>query len=160
MDIRQEIVDYARTFAFIPYKWGGDNPLTGLDCSQACIEWYRRFGIYPPRKDDTAAGLFIRYKKYRTQYPHKAGLAFWSKNAGARICHVALIIGIYIDASLQKDIWVIEASGRGSATVSRETAIKHRAYIKERPLGYDRKLVLVGYVDPIIGRLKHYRREV
>ena len=159
MDIRQEIVDYARMFAFIPYNYGGDNPLIGLDCSQACIEWYRRFGIYPPHADDTAAGLLVRYKKYRTQYPHKAGLAFWV-NDNNRTCHVALIIGIQFDAGGNKDVWVIEASGRGAATVSRETAIKHRAYIKERPLGYDRGLFLVGYVDPIYENLKRYRREV
>ena len=44
----KNIVNYARTFIGIPYKFGGKHPSTGLDCSGLVWYVYKNFGIALP----------------------------------------------------------------------------------------------------------------
>ena len=152
MNIRDDIVAYARSWMLTPYIYGGYNPLIGLDCSQFIIEIYKRFGLFPDGKDETSGQLFVRYAMNKTEFPHQAGLAFWRNSIG-RVCHVAIIAGETWrrnGRTWERDVSVIEASGPGPACTTVEAAIKARAHIKERSLGYDRGLSLSAFVDPLM----------
>lgn len=152
MDIRNDIVNYARSWMLTPYIYGGYNPLIGLDCSQFVIEDYKQFALFPDGKDETSGQLYDRYAPFKTQYPMKGGLAFWQNHVG-RIVHVGIIAGdtwTRRSGVWEPDITIIEASGPGSACTTVEAAVKARAHIKERSLGYDRGVILCAFVDPLM----------
>lgn len=155
-DLRDAIVDYARSFMGTPYVWGGTSPVSGWDCSEFVHFVYKHFGLHPAGIDENSATLWQRYYEQRTELPHKAGLAFWDNGQGStsRIVHVGLIAGETfvrnLDGLWQPVIFVIEASGPGRHCRSIEEAIKHKACVKERPLLYPRGSRLTGYVDPLL----------
>lgn len=157
MGIRQEIIDHARTWSFIPYRWGGDHPLIGIDCSQFVHRVYAHFGLFPTSEDTTAAGLMNYYAAFATSWPIMAGAVFF-KNGQGKICHVGLITGIRFLADGYKDIGVIEAAGGGSETLSLSDAVRDRAYIVERSLGHNRGIEIAGYVDPLMRGIERYKR--
>lgn len=152
MNIRDDIIAYARTWMGTPYIYGGYNRLIGLDCSQFVIEVYKQFRLFPDGKDETSGQLFVRYAMNKTELPHQAGLVFW-RNAIGRVCHTGIITGETWRRNgrmWERDVSVIEASGPGPACTTVKAAIKARAYIKERSLGHDRGLSLCAYVDPLM----------
>lgn len=135
-----------------PYVWGGTGPMSGWDCSQFAHMVYKHFGLHPAGLDETADGLWHRYRSWRTQLPQKAGLAFWQQQQGNRMVHVGIISGerfVANDSGLWRpEVFVIEASGNRQCS-SIEEAIKRGACVKERTLGFDRGIKLAAYVDPI-----------
>ena len=44
----QQVVNYALQFQGRPYKWGGENLLTGVDCSGFTMKIFQHFGYYLP----------------------------------------------------------------------------------------------------------------
>lgn len=46
---RKAIVNYARTFIDVPYKYGGNTPKEGFDCSGYVKYVYDKFGVTVPR---------------------------------------------------------------------------------------------------------------
>lgn len=44
-----DVVEYAKEFIGIPYKWGGNSPEEGMDCSGYVRYVYRYFGVYLTR---------------------------------------------------------------------------------------------------------------
>lgn len=44
-----DVVEYAKEFIGIPYKWGGNSPDEGMDCSGYVRYVYRYFGVYLTR---------------------------------------------------------------------------------------------------------------
>jgi hypothetical protein len=46
--IRQDIIDYAKSFMNVPYRWGGASP-DGFDCSGFIIFVFRAYGVEVPR---------------------------------------------------------------------------------------------------------------
>ena len=119
----------------LPYIWGGDDAIAGFDCSGFVQEPLKSTGKLPRKGDRNAEGIYLYYKNLgkEVQSPRMGCLIFYAKNN--KINHVE----IYWKRGL-----TIGASGGGSATLTREDAIKHNAYIKVRPM---RKNVF-AIVDP------------
>jgi len=116
------IVRYAFTFVGLPYRWGGDDPILGMDCSGLALEVLAAFGFKHP--DMTAAGLYIWCKTSRFREEIRPGsLVFFGKSGN--ISHV----GIAVNSDL-----MIEAGGGGSSTTSLEAAAKENAYVRLRPI--------------------------
>lgn len=122
------LTDYAMKFVGVPYKWGGDDPMSGLDCSGFVQEILRFAGEDPPG-DQTAQSLFDHFSKpgngkYGSYLP--GSLAFYGENA-KKIIHVAFCVDTYR---------ILEAGGGGSTTTSLEAAILKNAYVRGNLIKY------------------------
>ena len=124
-------------FLNIPYKWGGANPLEGMDCSGLAQVILAQYGV-DPKGDQTAQHLYDWVLLAgRGSSTDTGALAFYGKNV-ERISHVA----IHIDRHQ-----VLEAGGGGSKTQTLEDAIKQSAYIRVRPRA-QRKDYLGSFMPP------------
>lgn len=114
------LVLYAMSFVGIPYKWGGANPMTGLDCSGLVQIILESAGEDPP-KDQTAQALFDHFSDNGRWGIWKPGaLAFYGRGMKS-ITHV----GFMVDQHR-----MIEAAGGGSRIRSAQDARNHDAYVK------------------------------
>jgi cell wall-associated NlpC family hydrolase len=132
---RELALRYAWSWLGRPYVWGGDDP-SGIDCSGLVIEILAGVGILPHGYDNTAGGLFERFKSRKIDAPKPGALVFYEQAAGA-ISHVGLV--------LEHDV-VLQAAGGGSSTTSPDAAWAAGAFVKLRPLAYRFGIRL--YVDP------------
>jgi hypothetical protein len=115
------------------YSWGGDDP-EGFDCSGLVIEGLRACGKVPRQFDTTADGLWHHFP--RVQRPRHGCLVFWGTT---KATHVEVVLTV-IDGI----VYTIGASGGGSATKTKEDAIRANAFVKVRPA----KQGWMGFVDP------------
>ena len=129
-------VKIAWSFIGLPYRWGGDDPIQGFDCSGFVIEILKSVGALPRRGDWTAHGLYYMFTDKIVQEPIEGCLVFWERQDG-RVVHVELCI----DAN-----FAIGASGGGGTTITIEDAIQKNAYIKVRP--FRSRPHIRGFVDP------------
>jgi hypothetical protein len=89
-DLRNQIVSTAQQYIGIPYRWGGESPQTGFDCSGLTMVVYRLNGLNLPR----ASG-----QQWRTGTPIKRGqlargdLVFFATAGGNRVSHVGIYAG-------------------------------------------------------------------
>ena len=107
----------------LPYRWGGDDPIQGFDCSGLVIEILRSVGLVAREGDWTADDLYFKYHHLEQPAPYEGCLAFWRR--GGRMTHVEYCID---------DKHTIGASGGGSATTDLFAAIAANAYVKVRPI--------------------------
>ena len=128
-----------------PYRWGGDDPVAGLDCSGLVVEILKSVGLLPRDGDWSAAQLAEHFTRpgaphpvYRPLSAIPAGaLVFWG---APKITHVELAWRV-----LERGpTLTIGASGGGSATVDLAAAERQNAYVKVRPV----RLGWVLAVDP------------
>lgn len=140
------------SFLNVPYLWGGDDPLAGVDCSGLVNEGLKAVGLIPRQGDFTADALLRDVFCDRHRYPllqdpelRHGCLVFWSVDGKptGRIRHVEIVW-----TRADGDLITIGASGGGSKTVDRAEAIKSNAYVKWRRItpGW------VAAVDPFQGR--------
>lgn len=122
--MRTKAIWYLRKWLLTPYSWGG-NDFYSVDCSGLVIEILKSVGILPHNFDDTAQGLYLRFKSHKLDYMNAGYLVFWFKNGKAN--HVEMAVDEY---------HVIGASGGGSDTLTIANAVKHDAFVKMRPVGY------------------------
>lgn len=121
-----EAIEYARSFLGCPYKWGGESPMDGFDCSGLVQEILSSVG-HDPRGDQTAQGLFNYFERMGKMCQPRAGaLSFYGDNT-KRIRHVGFCIN---------DELMIEAGGGSKKVVDIESAIQYRAYVRIRPIKY------------------------
>lgn len=124
---------YALSFLGTPYKFGGANRLTGLDCSEFVQELLRSVGMDPPG-DQTAQALFDHFSQKGDWGKTQAGaLAFFGKDAKS-ITHVAMLLDQYR---------IIEAGGGDSTTSSLQDAQQKGAMVRIRLLKFRKDLVAV-----------------
>lgn len=83
----QQVVNYAMQFKGNPYKWGGENLYTGVDCSGFTMKVFQYFGYYLPHSS-------ISQRSYGT------AVSWSNKQVGDLICYNAINgighVGIYI----------------------------------------------------------------
>lgn len=120
-----------------PYRWGGDDPLDGVDCSGFVLEGLKSVGLVPREFDTTAAGLLTKYQGAKVEHARPGVLVFF----GTPVTHVEVVWAVYPDRIL-----TLGASGGGSRTVDRATAVVANAYVKVRRIS----LNPVGMVDPFL----------
>lgn len=120
-------LQYAWRMVGIPYKWGGRNPLDGLDCSQLVQEVLTAGGRWPVGVDKTAQGIYDelrRQGKPACSPPEAGALAFFGQSATA-LSHVGYVIN--------RDL-MIEAGGGDQHVVDRATATARGAMVRVRPI--------------------------
>lgn len=115
---------YALSFIGTGYYWGGDDPLSGFDCSGFVSELLRASGVVPHNFRTNAQGLFTMLKsKAMPTQPCLGAVAFFGKSVN-EISHV----GFCLDS-----VTMIEAGGGNSATIGEEVASMQNAFVRLRP---------------------------
>lgn len=144
MKTNEEILyDYAMSFLLVPYKYGGQNCLTGLDCSQLIIEIAAAAGL-PPHRDMTAQELYRYYSDFgsETKVPSFGTLSFYGKSI-TTISHIGFCLN---------EKFMINAAGGGPLTRTLEDAQQQSAFVKIRSILYRGDLVSLLKVRwPMIG---------
>lgn len=129
------LIRYALGFLGVPYKWGGENPISGFDCSGLVQEILRGAGI-DPKGDQTAQGLYDHFEGTSTHGVYGPGvLAFYGKST-REISHVAFMIDQYR---------IIEAGGGSSSVLSPKDADFNNSFVRMR---------LVKHRSDLVGTLK------
>jgi cell wall-associated NlpC family hydrolase len=124
--LRNMAVEYIWKFVGVPYRWGGDDPMAGFDCSGLVVEVLQAVGRLGHGRDYTAHDLWTIFKPFQVETGYAGCLVFWFDEKG-RAKHVEMMID---------NEFVIGASGGGSMTQTVEDAIKQNAFVKMRPLRY------------------------
>lgn len=131
--LRDIAVKLAWHYVGRPYRWGGDDPEVGFDCSGLIVELLQASGIITG--DYTANAMMHMFKKYEVPYPYPGCLVFFGYDD--RASHVEFCIN---------DMQTIGASGGGRSTLSLKAAVEQNAFIKVRPI--NRRDDLIRIVDP------------
>lgn len=124
-DARNKAIDYLKRWLLKPYFWGGDD-FAGMDCSGLVIEVLQSVGVLPDPYDNTADGLWNRFKTKEVEIGYKGCLVFWFNEDG-EADHVAMMEDVES---------IINASGGGKTTTTIEEAMIRNAFVKPRPLDY------------------------
>lgn len=142
------LYDYAMKHVGLPYRWGGDNPVEGYDCSGFVIELLKSVGELGHNVDMTSQGLFDHYEKQGVQNSYGLGsLSFYGMSA-TKIRHVGFCLDEYR---------MVEAGGGTSTTTNVTEAIKQNAFIRIRPIKSRKDFVgllrprynSIGYLGPM-----------
>lgn len=112
----------------LPYIWGGNDPVSGFDCSGLMIEVLQSVGIIAEKKDYTAHGLKNLFPE--TDVLEPGNMVFWDWNGDGKIDHVEMIA--FLDDN--GEVFTVGASGGDSSTTTEAVASSQNAYIKQRPL--------------------------
>lgn len=120
------IDEYLKSFIGVPYVYGGNNPLTGFDCSGAIMEGLKAFGL--ARGDMTAQQIYndLVIKRPETKIIDADCLLFFGKSK-SMIDHIALTL-------TSNPRLMIEAGGGDDTTDSIESAKKRNAFVRIRPM--------------------------
>ncbi|MBN2244232.1 MAG: C40 family peptidase [Candidatus Aminicenantes bacterium] len=88
--IREKIMERARRYIGIPYKWGGTSPDEGFDCSGLTRAVYQLEGLDLPRtsKAQFSSGTAVRLKDIK-----RGDLVFFSSPGRGDISHVGIYVG-------------------------------------------------------------------
>ena len=89
-ELRKAIVTTASRYVGVPYRWGGESPRTGFDCSGLTMVVYRINGLNLPRssRQQWKAGISIHRRQLR-----KGDLVFFATRGGSRVSHVGIYTG-------------------------------------------------------------------
>ncbi|NOX34775.1 MAG: C40 family peptidase [Deltaproteobacteria bacterium] len=87
---RKIIVQYAVKSLGLPYKWGGQSPETGFDCSGLIVYTYQKAGVMLPR---TAKKQFGNGQIVSKQNLRVADLVFFKTPKVRKVFHVGIYIG-------------------------------------------------------------------
>ena len=89
-DLRHELVQTARRYLGIPYRWGGVTDQDGFDCSGLTMVCYRLNGLNLPRisRQQFSAGRAIGKEELRL-----GDLVFFATHKKGIVSHVGLYIG-------------------------------------------------------------------
>jgi cell wall-associated NlpC family hydrolase len=117
---REDIVNTARRYVGVPYRWGGESPRTGFDCSGFTMVVYRLNGLALPR---SSRQQWQVGKKINRRQLQKGDLVFFATSGGKRVSHVGIYTG---------DSKFLHAPRRGSRI---KTSSLSSQYFKTRYVG-------------------------
>jgi cell wall-associated NlpC family hydrolase len=88
--IREQIVNTARRFIGVPYRWGGESPADGFDCSGLTKVVYELNGLQLPRssREQWRAGKPVERDQIK-----RGDLIFFATSGGRRVSHVGIYAG-------------------------------------------------------------------
>lgn len=89
-NLRDELVNTAKRFIGIPYRWGGTTATNGFDCSGLTMVSYRLNGLNLPRvsRSQFEAGKWVAKKNLQP-----GDLVFFATKGGTRVTHVGMYVG-------------------------------------------------------------------
>lgn len=132
MTVQDILVKYALQFVGVPYKFGGSNPMDGIDCSGLINELYMAIGILPYGTRLSSGQLMEHFQGDGEIGNMEPGaLAFYGPSEHA-IDHVAMFIGGHL---------CIEAAGGSASTTTLAAAEQKNAFVKVRPHLYRRDFI-------------------
>ncbi|MCK5100248.1 MAG: C40 family peptidase [Desulfobacteraceae bacterium] len=87
--IRERIINTASKYIGVPYSWGGEDSVTGFDCSGLTSSVYRESGVMLPRtsRQQYKTGMFVLKKDLQ-----QGDLIFF-KTRGKAVSHVGIYTG-------------------------------------------------------------------
>lgn len=136
--------EYAMQMVGLPYRWGGDDPIKGFDCSGLAQELLAALNMDPPG-DQSAQALYDYFSRPGFNVEARVlgcgSLCFYGKDLKS-ITHVAIMLN---------ETTIIEAGAGGSTTHTIDDAEKQNAYVRLRR--FDRRKDLVAVVMPNYGRM-------
>jgi len=141
MEDRELALKVAWGFLGTPYRWGGNDPMAGFDCSGLIVEILRSTGHLARYEDLTAEGLWQKYRLKRVSDPYRGCLVFWGEDQ-LMAKHVEMCVDEFRS---------IGASGGGGNTVTVQDAIEADAYVKVRP--FRSRVPIRAFVDPFLVRV-------
>jgi hypothetical protein len=118
--LRNEIVEMAKSFIGIPYRWGGSSAKDGFDCSGFTMAVYQLNGLNLPRSSTAQWRVGSLVKRDQLS---KADLVFFATTGESRISHVGIYIG---------EDRFIHAPGRGKRV---RIASLSKTYFRRRYMG-------------------------
>lgn len=130
MDKKAVVIDYALSFVGTPYLYGGNNALTGWDCSGFLSEILKSVGLIKSHMDFSARELRRELLKVGiSTFPTvtSGSILFFGKTKDM-VSHVALAL----DEST-----MVESGGGDASTVTLEVAKKQGAMVRIRPIRKD-----------------------
>jgi cell wall-associated NlpC family hydrolase len=127
------LLDYAKSFLHVPYRWGGDNPVTGLDCSGLVQMILASVGM-DPTGDQTAQGLYDVFEKTGSLGVYGPGSLVFFGESVLKITHIAFCLDSYL---------MIEAGGGDHTVKSISDAVTKNAFVRMRLIKSRRDLVAV-----------------
>lgn len=140
----QLLRDYALSFVGRPYRWGGDDPMAGYDCSGFVQELLDSCGI-DPAGDQTAQALYNFFSLAGELNKRGCGSLVFYGASKSRISHVAMMLDEHR---------IIEAGGGDSRTKTEEDAVKQNAYIRVRH--FLRRKDLIAVIRPNYSKIGTY----
>jgi hypothetical protein len=88
--LRDKLVETARRFIGIPYRWGGSTPGDGFDCSGLTQAVYQLNGLNLPRSSEEQYGAGVPVKRRQLS---QGDLVFFATSGGRTVSHVGLYTG-------------------------------------------------------------------
>jgi hypothetical protein len=88
--LRNQIVKTAKQYIGIPYRWGGQSPDTGFDCSGLTMVVYQLNGLNLPR---SSRQQWYTGKPVRRSQLSRGDLVFFATSGGRRVSHVGIYTG-------------------------------------------------------------------
>jgi hypothetical protein len=92
--LRTTAVWYLKRFIGLPYKWSGNDPLEGFDCSGLIHEVLQAVGLEQRGFDSTARDLYEAYEAMEVKKGYAGCLVFWWIwwQGEERVMHVEMMI--------------------------------------------------------------------
>ena len=133
----------AMSYVGVPYKWGGNNPVEGFDCSGLVQELLKSTGEALPQKDNSAQMLFDHYQKNGEWNRMQMGALVFFGESATKVTHVGMLVD---------DCRFIEAGGGGHLVLNREDAAAKSACVRIRHL--DSRKDRVAIIRPYYRAIK------
>lgn len=121
----------AMQYVNVPYKWAGNYPLIGLDCSGFVQLPLRAIGVLEDKQDRTAQGIYDYLVKkadllgYRSQLGSDAILFYSKTKSRQNITHIALALNDHL---------MIEAGNGSRGCTDIFDAVKRDARVQVVPI--------------------------
>lgn len=128
----EQLIAYAMSFAGIRYRWSGDDPLGGFDCSGFACELAIAGGVLPHGTRMNSQSLYEFFSRNGVIAQKGPGaFAFFGKDQ-FNISHVAFCLDMET---------MLEAGGGDATTINEAEAIRRNAFVRMRPIAYRKDFV-------------------